>query len=272
MAAGAAAQEKVGSVASLQGTAEVLRGGGRSDLTLGAAVFRDDEILTGRPGRLRVVFRDDSVLVLADDSHVRVSEQLFGPEAGVFESAFELLQGKVRALVGDYYEDPRASFELRTKTAISGVRGTEFIVVYDPVGEITEVIGISGEVAVWSPIDPKGTLVIVTEREITRVAAGESPSPPAVLGQPAFDGYREGTGPPGEGLPEGLTERNPLLRGAHVPPSDRAEPVTALVPATGGDGAPPVDGFPEISAPSLGDTLQQPVNEIDSPGELRVEF
>src|SRR5262249_27220679 len=101
-AVGARAQE-VGTVAATDGTAQI----GRRDLwitaTAGAAIQRGDELLTGQPGHLRIVFQDDTVLTISDNSRVVVDEQVFDPSKGAARSLLGLLQGKVSALVGEYY-------------------------------------------------------------------------------------------------------------------------------------------------------------------------
>jgi len=276
LGAPALAQEQVGSVASMQGTVQVMRAGAIVPLSVGAAIFNTDEIRTGRPGRVRVVFRDESVLVLADESKVAVNQQVVDENAGVFDSLYNLLEGKVRTLVSEYYKDPQARFEVHTKTAVSGVRGTEFIVVYDPVTALTEVVVVRGTVAVWSPLDPKGSLVLVTDQQVTRIGEGQAPTQPETLDDATFDNYLDGSQVPGDGLPESLVESQPVLSGGDVPPPDRAEPVTAGAPPQGGPGQVGVgqaaETFPANSSPAIGDVLQQPVGQVETSGSVRVGF
>ena len=81
-------------IASLEGSAEIGRSGTWYPAKLGLAIYLGDELRTPKPGRLRVVFQDDSVLTLGDDSHVVVDEQVFDPNQGTVRSFMRLLRGK----------------------------------------------------------------------------------------------------------------------------------------------------------------------------------
>ena len=108
LAAPVMAAEDVGTVASMRGTAEIGRGGAFTPATVGATVQLGDELRTGT-GQLRVVFRDDSVVDLAEGSSLTVDTQVFDPGNGRFSSLLRLAAGKARALVGDVYGTPGSS-------------------------------------------------------------------------------------------------------------------------------------------------------------------
>ena len=125
---------------------------------------------------MRIVFQDDSVLAVSESSFVTVNEQVFNPDTGKAKSFMELLQGKVNAVVSDYYHRAGNSYEIKTVTAVAGVRGTEFSMSYNPDQDVTEVVGISGHVEVHSMIDPTGPGVLLTANEVTTMPHGELPS------------------------------------------------------------------------------------------------
>src|SRR5262245_772776 len=56
---GVAHAQEVGTIAAMEGTAELGRGGAWAPAHIGAAIQQGDELRTSRPGRLRVVFQDD---------------------------------------------------------------------------------------------------------------------------------------------------------------------------------------------------------------------
>jgi FecR-like protein len=225
-AVGARAQE-VGTIAELDGTAEIGRGGAWTAASVGAPIQQGDRLRTKRPGRLRVVFQDDSVLTLSDNSELVVDQQVFDPAQGKTQSTLRLLQGKVLALASEYYERARAVYEIRTKTAVAGVRGTEFAVYYDPRAEVTEVVGVHGRVEVHSVVDLLRRGAFVTPGELTSVAPGEFPALPAKLSDRNFRQYIEGLEFVGAGRLESLTIDHPVLAGATVPQPDRAPAATA---------------------------------------------
>ncbi len=218
----AAVGEEVGTIASLEGGAKIGRGDLWIGATVGAAIQRGDELRTARPGRMRIVFQDDTVLTLSDDSRVTVDEQVFDPAKGQTRSVLGLLQGKVSALVGEYYHRPGASYEIRSVTAVAGVRGTEFIMRYDAREDVTEVAGLSGRIEVRSASDRTGRGVLITAREVTMVGRGRFPTPPRRLSDALFRQYLEGIDFIGAGASESLTVGYPLLAGQNVPKPDRA--------------------------------------------------
>lgn len=229
-AVGAFAQE-VGTVAALDGSAKI----GRRDVWItaiaGAAIQRGDELRTGQPGHMRIVFQDDTVLTISDDSRVVVDEQVFDPDRGQTHSVLGLLQGKVSALVSEYYKRPGATYQIKTATAVAGVRGTEFVVTYDPLDDRTEVAGLSGTVEVRGAFDRTGHGVFITAQEVTTVTRSGLPTPPRRLSDTLFQRYIEDMDFIGASAAESLTLNNPLLAGRVVPEADRAAvTITGIAP------------------------------------------
>ena len=91
--------EDVGTVAATRGTADIGRGGARTAAAVGQTVELGDQLRTGSDGQLRVVFRDDSVIDLAENSSLVVDQQVFDPAASSFSSLMRLVSGKARAFV-----------------------------------------------------------------------------------------------------------------------------------------------------------------------------
>lgn len=168
--------EDVGTVAAVEGSAEVGRGGTWASAASGTVIGVGDQLRTGRPGRMRIVFRDDSVLVLGDSTTVVVDEQIFNPSAS--SSVFSLVQGKLRSIVSHYYGAAGAQFEVNTPTAVAGVRGTEFVISYDPATGATEVVGLRGVVTVNGTVDPTAPGLLVTANQVTDIGNGELPTSP----------------------------------------------------------------------------------------------
>lgn len=216
----AAGAQEIGIIVEVEGTAEIGRASTWALAQPAAILHAGEQLRTGRPGRMRVILQDESVLNLGDDSRVIVDEQILDPERGVFRSTVRLAGGKVRVLVSSNYRRAQAIFRVETVTAVSGVRGTEFIVTSDPVGELTAVIGVTDTVEVHSLLDRRGRGVFVTAHEVTTVPRGEFPTPPRYLDEATFRQYAEGLEFAGAGRPESLIVAKPLI--ANVPPEDRA--------------------------------------------------
>lgn len=247
------AAAEVGTVAAAEGTAEIGRNGYWIPAAAGTAIVEKDELRTGQPGHLKVVFQDDSVLTLSDNSHLTVDRQVFNPATQQAHSLFALLRGKVHALVSDYYHRANTAFTIKTRNTVCGVRGTEFLTSYDPDTDVTKVIGITGVVSVRSAVDPTAPGILITAREATSVVAGEPPTAPQQLQDKTFKQYLQGVNfisPVGAGLGTG----HAIAAGASVPLPDRAPAIGAgsqFSPAT-------ANGPGGISqAPNAGNLLGQ---------------
>jgi len=264
--------QEVGTIAGLEGSVEIGRAGTWTAAVIGGAVHVKDELRTGRPARLQVVFQDDSVLNIGDDSDLVIEEQVFDPTKGTFRSLLRLTKGKVRPLVSEYYKRANAVYEIDTPTALARVRGTEFVITYDPVADTSEVVGVTGEVKVNSVRDRVRHTVVVTAQELTIVARGAYPSAPQRLPDKLFRQYIEGLQFIGGGQSESMTTGNPLLTGALVPQSDRAGvlpgPPTIAAPSI----VPLIPGEFPFESRTVADALGQPPLSVGAPGNLGINF
>jgi len=173
----ACAADGVGSVAALEGQAEVLHPEATAwaPLAAGDVVRSGFQLRTLAESKLKVLLEDESVLTLGPSSQLTVEEQTLAPAS---VSRLSLLLGAVRALVSERYAAPGASFELRTPTAIAGVRGTEFIASYDAAAEESIVVGVSATTLVRSATDAAGARQIeIGPGETTTVRRGSYPLP-----------------------------------------------------------------------------------------------
>lgn len=272
--AGAAQAQSAGVVATFDGTVEIGREGVWAPAVIGGSVEVGDVIRTGTPGRVRISLRDDSVINLGDASEMVIDEQVFNPAAGEARSVFELLNGKVRAIVSEHYREPRAAFEVKTVTAVSGVRGTDFIMVHDRDTRLTQIVGVSGLVDVNGSIDPEGHGVVVGPQEISEVVRGRYPTPPRRLEETTFRQYLDGLEFIGFGSPESLLFDNPIFDGEFVPPADRVEGRTGVEPPAGAEL--PASGVgaaePPWEQPDVSDLIDQPPAAAGGGGEVGIEF
>ncbi|MFT4571227.1 MAG: hypothetical protein ACI8TX_002633 [Hyphomicrobiaceae bacterium] len=174
------AQEDVGNVSVVVGGVELERAGATSTLTADAGIRMNDVVRTPADASARIVFVDQTVLFVAGNSEVRVDEMVYQPDTGSSRGALDLLRGKVRTFVSEHYEKPTAGLVVRTATATAGVRGTDFIVVFD--GEnLTDVAVVAGQVRVVGEGADAGSEVLVEAGQITQVRRGGQPSSPRGL-------------------------------------------------------------------------------------------
>lgn len=182
---------EIGTVASVDGSAQIGRGDSWTVAVAGSPLQQGDRVRTGNPGRLRAVFQDDTVLTLEDDTEVVLDESVVGGSGQPSRSVTDLLKGAVNAVVSETYGAAGSEYEIRTATATAGVRGTEFIVSYFPERNLAEVIGISGRVEVRSTLADTDGAVFVTADEVSQVAAGKDPTPAQRLDDELLQERRE---------------------------------------------------------------------------------
>jgi hypothetical protein len=177
----ARAQDYVAWVAALEGEGQVLRaaGGDWTALAPSDGLAQGDQVRTLAGGRMKILLGDDSVLSLGESSQLKLDEAITG-EAPV--STFQLLFGRIRAIATERYGAAGSRFEVKTPTAIAGVRGTEFFTQHDSDDEETLVVGIVDTTDVRAAIDATGARAIqLGPGQSTRIRRGSYPSPPVVI-------------------------------------------------------------------------------------------
>jgi hypothetical protein len=124
---------EVGKVVQLEGEATRTAPGGTAEvLQAGSAIEVGDELSVQPGGNLALLLTDESTLVLAGGSRLKIDEATF---SGLDRQAFSarLLLGTVWAKVKKAVAGSSAKFDITTERAVAGVRGTTFQV--EVVGE-----------------------------------------------------------------------------------------------------------------------------------------
>lgn len=256
------AAEVVGSVVAMDGSADVLRGGSWRALEIGAGIQVGDRLRTGDRGRLRISLRDESTVSIAEGTELVVDEQVFDVDQSPVRTLLRLLGGKIRSLVSEYYSDPLAQYDVETVTAVSGVRGTDFVVTHDPATDLSEVIVVSGEVTIHSTLDRTARGVRATAKTLTTIAKGAYPSEPRPLTDAELQGHLEAFELIGGGAAESLLLDSPVLRD-EVPREDRAG--EAGQGLAGRDGLePPGSAEKDDDRKTPSDLLGQPPEVLDA--------
>jgi hypothetical protein len=152
----AAAEKASGEIVQLQGSAQVthLKSQKAETARTGLRVFEGDLIETKAETKLKVRLFDStetktsSELILVSNSRVRLEQAAFQPEANSRAVLLNLLSGRVRSRVNQKY----ANFHIKTKAAVAGVRGTDFVTTFDPAAGSwrTEIRTLEGKVRLAS--------------------------------------------------------------------------------------------------------------------------
>jgi FecR protein len=189
----AQAEEPLGSVTELEGTAKLFRGKQEFNVVLKMPVVVRDRLQTMSKSHLTVTLRGGSQLILAELSTMVIDDLAAGARSN---TTISLMLGHLRAVV---YRSP--NFEVHTPNAIVGVRGTEFETAYiegkpcpgfPTCLRYTEVGVYKGVVEVRNAANPKAPPVRVTQGYETTVPCEMAPSSAAPLGMSELGapGYR----------------------------------------------------------------------------------
>lgn len=202
------AQNTVGTVTDLGGSAHFERNGATRAVTNGMGVDLKDKFTTDAGAHLTITLSDNSKLDLAEQSTLVIDEQVLGT-TGPQATRVSLLGGHLQSLVTKALRGTAPSFEVKTPNAIAGVRGTKFSVTYSdssPVCGAEPTTGVAvaqGTVNVANGSNPAAGIDVDGGYE-TIVCAMRPPLPPGPLGVagPAGTGAATG-GYPGSGPASG---------------------------------------------------------------------
>jgi hypothetical protein len=198
------APERSGEIILVVGDAKVRRARQARDESLaqGATVFAGDLLMTGVDGRVRVRFPELSEMFVSPNTSIRI-EQATGSAGASRKIMMDLMKGKIRSRVqGRYGEDPSklppgeptSTFQIRTRTAVAGVRGTDFVASFEPGARewTTEIRTLTGEVALAGLRGDGRPMSVTAKTYAAHVAmvptkdGGEEPTEDEMLAAPSF--------------------------------------------------------------------------------------
>lgn len=125
-ASSALAGTEVGQITDARGTAGIVRASTQAEekVKVFAPVFQGDQLVTGKDGRIKVLFSDDSVISLAPDTAFKVDQMVYDPAKQERTGLMSLLRGRIRGFVAKYGEAIKSKYNISTPTAVAGIRGT----------------------------------------------------------------------------------------------------------------------------------------------------
>ena len=116
-----AAAGDAGMVVRVNGAPTVQRAGKTERLKRGDSVSTGDVIETDANSKAKVLLNDDSVLAIGPKSRVNVSDFVLDPSGR--NVRLQVLAGRFKIAIAKFFGG-RTDYEIRTPTAVAGVRGT----------------------------------------------------------------------------------------------------------------------------------------------------
>ena len=128
MAPAARAAEPIGLVKTSSGDVQIERGGQKLAAASGAKLYQSDQVLTGADGAAGMTFIDNSRLSLGANSVLALERFRFNTTTYEGEFVSSVKKGTLAAVSGKIAKQTPEAMQVRTPSAILGVRGTKFIV------------------------------------------------------------------------------------------------------------------------------------------------
>jgi ferric-dicitrate binding protein FerR (iron transport regulator) len=181
--------QTVGTVTSLQGSAQDQRGTVALPVALNMPVLLHDLLITSAGASLILLLTDNSKVSLGESAKLSIDEHLVGPGGTRGGTIMKLLSGSVHSLVSSSVGRP-FNYQIRTSNSIIAVRGTDFEVDYtagkarigyNGCGIYTDVRVHDGTVEVQNPAHPE-VKIEVTGGFATTVPCDAPPLNPGPIG------------------------------------------------------------------------------------------
>ena len=173
--------QPIGSISAIEGEVYLSHKGDTAafQAIFGDSIYLYDHIQTEERSRVQILFQDESLLNMAEDTYIQITEHIYSPAENRRSSVFRLLMGRARAIVGRYFRGAGSRFKVSTPTAIIGVRGTHFIVDATLTDETTVVcVDSSPDLVVRNIQEEVPGEVTLTAGQMTRVLEGMPPALP----------------------------------------------------------------------------------------------
>jgi hypothetical protein len=165
----------IGKVSLLKGEATANRNNQSIVLMNGTDIEKNDFIKTHVNSQIQLTFEDKTVITLGSESTLDIQDYL--NDANNPKAKFKFNQGTFKTITGQIGKKAPENFNLETKTATIGIRGTTVVGSIGE-GDSPDIIGCSsGRIAVSN----ENGSVIINAGFQTTVSKTQSPTPPATL-------------------------------------------------------------------------------------------
>jgi uncharacterized membrane protein YgcG len=167
----------------VKGSVQVQSGAGAAaDVKVGSKIFEGDTVISGPDSRAKIVMSDRNTININPETKMKIETYVNDTASGQKAVSLNLIEGKVRNNVEQTYDGTKSTFQIKTPTAVAGVRGTQFLATYNKVTQVTGVVTFKGAVtlaSVNSAGKVVGNPVVITKGKSSETAPNKPAAAPA---------------------------------------------------------------------------------------------
>ena len=179
------ASEDAGVFKVVKGNISIVRDGVSIKAKIGAKVKTKDSIVADKDSRAKLIMNDKNEISISPESKLELEKYVFNASKDEKNVMLNLVYGKVRSSVKQKYDGEKNSFQIKTPSAVAGVRGTDFFVGFNSGSGQSQIVTFEGKVWVGNGLDSSGKItrpVEVLPGQITQVSkVGALPTPPVKM-------------------------------------------------------------------------------------------
>ena len=123
-----AAEPEIGKTRTVAGEAYLVRGADRELIKVGALIQQSDIIETMADGAVGITFSDNTTLSIGPKSLLHMEHFAFNPSNLKGKFSANLKKGTLSIISGDIARGNKGAMNIKTPSAVLGVRGTRFLV------------------------------------------------------------------------------------------------------------------------------------------------
>lgn len=159
--------DPIGSIVFLEGESVIMHAGDRFGYRCrtGLPIFMRDTLSTFSDGRVKIRLNDGSSLALGTGARIVINRSIYN--ASDRSGFVNIVSGKARFMIRKLTGFRRSEFKVKSRTAIIGVRGSDFVV--EASGEITEITTFEKTSVEVAGIKKPEKIVVLEDFERVRV-------------------------------------------------------------------------------------------------------
>jgi hypothetical protein len=125
---------------------------------VGTKVLPGMLLVTSKGSSAKIVMLDENTFDVSEDSQVVIENYDVTKQGISVRVLVQVLSGRLRSAVSQKYKGNGKEFRVKTPSAVSGVRGTDFVVTYDRNNDKSYVVAFEGEVQLGRSTDKAGNI------------------------------------------------------------------------------------------------------------------